>query len=54
MGAKLVTYYRKQDAADTGHLELKKGAPGLGLGVAAGGAGFAKFAEQTSWCKDMQ
>ena len=26
MGARLITYYRKKDGADTGHLELKKGA----------------------------
>lgn len=25
MGARLITYYRKKEAADTGHLELKKG-----------------------------
>jgi len=31
MGAKLVTYYRKKDATDTGHQKLKEGAlPGRG------------------------
>lgn len=27
MGAKLVSYYRKRDAADTGHQKLKQGEP---------------------------
>jgi len=33
MGARLITYYRKKDGADTGHLELKKGALRVALSV---------------------
>ncbi|PRW61593.1 Transcription initiation factor TFIID subunit 1 isoform C [Chlorella sorokiniana] len=33
MGARLITYYRKKDGADTGHLELKKVSPRWRVGA---------------------
>lgn len=33
MGVRLITYYRKKDGGDTGHLELKKSEHALPLGV---------------------
>ena len=40
MGAKLVSYYRKRDAADTGHQKLKQGEP---PGMPAHSTGLARL-----------
>lgn len=46
MGAKLVTYYRKQDAADTGHQKLK-------LGKGTGTCSVHALIVVSSWLRKM-